>query len=85
MYRRIVLSAILLTTTILVTADHLTTQDIHEENFTLYTKAIIVDDEPDGIRTLKKLLELNCPEVEVLPPVQMPLLPGINLKNCIRM
>jgi two-component system LytT family response regulator len=29
-------------------------------------KAILVDDEPDGIRTLKKLLELNCPEVEVL-------------------
>ncbi|HTS45707.1 MAG TPA: LytTR family DNA-binding domain-containing protein [Puia sp.] len=28
-------------------------------------KAIIVDDEPDGIRTLKKLLELNCPEVEI--------------------
>src|SRR6478672_1809601 len=29
-------------------------------------KAIIVDDEPDGIRTLKKLLELNCPEVEIV-------------------
>ncbi|MFT3908369.1 MAG: response regulator [Ferruginibacter sp.] len=29
-------------------------------------KAILVDDEPDGIRTLKKLLELNCPEVEVM-------------------
>jgi two-component system, LytTR family, response regulator len=29
-------------------------------------KAIIVDDESDGIRTLKKLLELNCPEVEVV-------------------
>ena len=28
-------------------------------------KAIIVDDEPDGIRTLRKLLELNCPEVEI--------------------
>src|SRR4051794_37942586 len=28
-------------------------------------KAIIVDDEPVGIRTLKKLLELNCPEVEI--------------------
>lgn len=28
-------------------------------------KAILVDDEPDGIRTLKKLLELHCPEVEV--------------------
>jgi two-component system, LytTR family, response regulator len=28
-------------------------------------KAIIVDDEPDGIRTLKKLMELNCPEVEI--------------------
>ena len=24
-------------------------------------RAILVDDEPDGIRTLKKLLELNCP------------------------
>jgi len=29
-------------------------------------RAILVDDEPDGIRTLKKLLELNCPEVEVV-------------------
>jgi two-component system, LytTR family, response regulator len=29
-------------------------------------RAIIVDDEPDGIRTLKKLLELNCPEVQVV-------------------
>ncbi|HET7117998.1 MAG TPA: response regulator [Hanamia sp.] len=29
-------------------------------------RAIIVDDEPDGIRTLKKLLELNCPQVEVI-------------------
>src|SRR5450755_2015469 len=29
-------------------------------------KAILVDDEPDGIRTLEKLLELNCPEVEIL-------------------
>lgn len=29
-------------------------------------KTIIVDDEPDGIRTLKKMLELNCPEVEIL-------------------
>src|SRR5205823_3500967 len=29
-------------------------------------RAIIVDDEPDGIRTLKKLLELNCPEVEIV-------------------
>lgn len=28
-------------------------------------RAIIVDDEPDGIRTLRKLLELNCPEVEI--------------------
>lgn len=28
-------------------------------------KAILVDDEPDGIRTLKKILELNCPEVEI--------------------
>ena len=28
-------------------------------------KSILVDDEPDGIRTLKKLLEINCPEVEV--------------------
>jgi two-component system LytT family response regulator len=29
-------------------------------------RAILVDDEPDGIRTLKKLLELNCPEVEII-------------------
>lgn len=28
-------------------------------------KAILVDDEPDGIRTLRRLLELNCPEVEI--------------------
>ena len=29
-------------------------------------RAILVDDEPDGLRTLKKMLELNCPEVEIL-------------------
>jgi len=29
-------------------------------------RAILVDDEPDGIRTLRKLLELNCPEVEIV-------------------
>lgn len=29
-------------------------------------KAILVDDEPDGILTLNKMLELNCPNVEVL-------------------
>src|SRR3954470_17504498 len=29
-------------------------------------RAILVDDEPVGIRTLKKLLELNCPEVEIV-------------------
>lgn len=28
-------------------------------------KAILVDDEPDGIRTLKKMLELHCPQVNV--------------------
>jgi two-component system LytT family response regulator len=28
-------------------------------------RTILVDDEPDGIRTLKKMLELNCPEVEI--------------------
>lgn len=28
-------------------------------------KAILIDDEPDGIRTLKKMLELNCPEVQI--------------------
>lgn len=28
-------------------------------------KAILVDDEPDGIRTLKKMLELHCPHVNV--------------------
>jgi len=28
-------------------------------------KAILVDDEPDGIRTLKKMLETYCPGVEV--------------------
>lgn len=29
-------------------------------------KAILVDDEPDGIRTLNKLLQLNCPDVEIV-------------------
>lgn len=29
-------------------------------------KAILVDDEPDGIRALKKMLELHCPHVEVM-------------------
>jgi len=29
-------------------------------------RAILIDDEPIGIRTVKKLLELNCPEVEVI-------------------
>jgi two-component system LytT family response regulator len=29
-------------------------------------KAILVDDEPDGIRTLKRMLELHCPHVEVM-------------------
>lgn len=29
-------------------------------------KAILVDDEPDGIRTLKKMLELHCPHVNVV-------------------
>jgi two-component system, LytTR family, response regulator len=28
-------------------------------------KAILVDDEPDGIRTLQKMLELHCPQVDV--------------------
>src|SRR5882757_3716584 len=28
-------------------------------------RAILVDDEPDGIKTLIKMLELNCPEVEI--------------------
>jgi two-component system, LytTR family, response regulator len=28
-------------------------------------RAILVDDEPDGIRILKKLLEVHCPEVEI--------------------
>ena len=28
-------------------------------------RAIIVDDEPEGIRALQKMLELNCPEVEI--------------------
>ena len=28
-------------------------------------KAILVDDEPDGIRTLKKMLEIHCPHVDV--------------------
>src|SRR5207344_400187 len=28
-------------------------------------KAILVDDEPDGIRTLQKLLERHCPDVKI--------------------
>lgn len=28
-------------------------------------KAILVDDEPDGIKTLKKMLEKHCPSVEI--------------------
>ncbi|MBC7826540.1 MAG: response regulator [Chitinophagaceae bacterium] len=28
-------------------------------------KAILVDDEPDGVRTLQKMLELHCPHVHV--------------------
>jgi len=28
-------------------------------------KAILVDDEPDGIRTLHKMLELHCPQIKV--------------------
>lgn len=29
-------------------------------------QAILVDDEPDGIRTLQKLLELHCPNINVI-------------------
>lgn len=29
-------------------------------------KAILVDDEPDGIRTLKKMLETHCPNVNIV-------------------
>lgn len=29
-------------------------------------KAILVDDEPDGIRTLRKMLERHCPEVNIM-------------------
>jgi two-component system LytT family response regulator len=29
-------------------------------------QAILVDDEPDGIRTLQKMLELHCPDVKVV-------------------
>src|SRR4030095_15537564 len=28
-------------------------------------KAILVDDEPDGIRALQKMLELHCPQVKI--------------------
>jgi two-component system, LytTR family, response regulator len=28
-------------------------------------KAILVDDEPDGIRALKKMLEIHCPQVDI--------------------
>src|SRR5436190_9117074 len=28
-------------------------------------RAILVDDEPDGIRALKKMLELHCPQVSI--------------------
>src|SRR5215211_4982256 len=29
-------------------------------------KAILVDDEPDGIRALQKMLQVHCPHVEVI-------------------
>jgi len=29
-------------------------------------QAILVDDEPDGIRTLQKMLELHCPQVQIV-------------------
>ena len=29
-------------------------------------KAILVDDEPDGIRTLKKMLEVHCPQITIV-------------------
>lgn len=29
-------------------------------------KAILVDDEPDGIRTLQKMLAIHCPQIEVI-------------------
>ena len=29
-------------------------------------RTIIIDDEPRGINTMQKLLELNCPEVEII-------------------
>lgn len=29
-------------------------------------KAILVDDEPDGIRTLQRMLELHCPHIQVV-------------------
>jgi len=29
-------------------------------------QAILVDDEPDGIRTLQKMLQLHCPQVQVI-------------------
>ena len=35
-------------------------------------KAIIVDDEADGIRTLQKLLELHCPQVQVVATCSNP-------------
>jgi len=36
-------------------------------------KAILIDDEPDGIRTLKKMLELHCPQVNVIAVYSNPL------------
>ena len=29
-------------------------------------QAIIVDDEPDGVRALQKMLEMHCPQVQVV-------------------
>ncbi|HXD78111.1 MAG TPA: response regulator [Puia sp.] len=29
-------------------------------------RAILVDDEPDGVRTLRKMLEMHCPDVDVV-------------------
>ena len=31
----------------------------------IYMKAILIDDEPDGIRTLEKMLTRHCPQVEI--------------------
>ena len=46
-------------------------------------KAILVDDEPDGIRTLKKMLESYCPQVNVAATCSNAMLAKQELENIL--